>query len=156
MDNLIERLTHLVGPVVNEAGYEFWGCELHTHGRHSVLKVYIDKPSGVGLEDCERVSRQLSAVLDVEDPIMHRYDLEVSSPGFDRALFTKDHYQRYVGSKLKIKLGVGREGRHNFTGILQEVKEEGIKLTTDDDKEWELLFSEIEKANVVPDYSRTR
>lgn len=153
MDQLITKLSELIAPAVMAAGYEFWGCEFHSHGRHGTLRVYIDSPEGVGMDDCERVSRQISAILDVEDPISSSYDLEVSSPGFDRLLFMPAHYKKFIGAKVKLRLRLPKEGRRNYTGIIQEVDEQGIQLLGDGKEQWQLLFAEIEKTNVVPDYS---
>ncbi len=94
-----EQLHTLIAPVVAALDCELWGLDFLTQGRYSTLRIYIDREGeeGVTLEDCERVSRQVSSVLDVEDPISSRYTLEVSSPGMDRPLFTPEHYGRYIG-----------------------------------------------------------
>ena len=90
MKTLQDRLASLV----SNMGYEFVGCELNRHSGGSLLRIYIDKETGVNVDDCARVSRQVSATLDVEDPIQGRYTLEVSSPGIDRPLFDLSHYKK--------------------------------------------------------------
>ena len=105
-----QRLTDLLAPVVQGQSCELWGVEFFAQGKKSVLRVYIDKSDGVALEDCERVSKQVSAVLDVEDPIRTEYTLEVSSPGMDRPLFTLDQFKDSVGERAEIRLRVAFEG----------------------------------------------
>src|SRR5215216_7336112 len=91
-------LNAIIEPVVIDMGYILWACEYISQGKHSILRIYIDKPAeGIGVFDCERVSKQLAAILDVEDPISGHYSLEVSSPGIPRPLFFKEHYAQYIG-----------------------------------------------------------
>ena len=123
MSSKLEQLQALLAPVVEALGYECWGLEFLSQGRHSLLRVYIDKADGILIEDCETVSRQVSGVLDVEDPISGEYTLEVSSPGMDRPLFTLEQFARYVGEQVKIKLRVPFERRRNFQGVLRGVEE---------------------------------
>lgn len=144
------RLTQIIAPAVKLLGYEFVACELVQQGRRSVLRIYIDSEEGVTIRDCEIVSRQLSAILDVEDPFSGRYDLEVSSPGADRLLVTEEHYRRYVGRHIKVKLRQSRNGRRNYSGLLQSISEGNITMVVDGDT-FVLPISEIEKANLVPD-----
>ena len=145
------RLEELVGPVAESLGCELWGLELHMQGKHSLLRIYIDKADGIHLEDCERVSRQVSSVMDVEDPINGHYLLEVSSPGADRALYKIEHYKAYVGQKVSLKLRVGFEGRKKFTGLLKGVEGSEVVLEVDDD-EYLLPYELIDKANIIPTY----
>ena len=100
----LEQLQALLAPVVEALGYECWGLEYMSQGRHSLLRIYIDHANGVLVEDCEKVSRQVSGVLDVEDPISSEYTLEVSSPGMDRPLFTLELFAKHAGELVKIKL----------------------------------------------------
>ena len=145
-----EQLTALIAPVVKALGCELWGIEQLSMGRHSMLKVYIDAPEGVDIEDCARVSRQVSSLLDVEDPMSGKYTLEVSSPGLDRRLFRLDQYPAYVGSDVKISLKRPYQGRRKYSGQLRGIEGGDVVLGREDE---ELLFpfEEIEKANLVPD-----
>ena len=146
--NVIQQLTQ---PTVEALGYEFVGCEFHAWGRDSVLRIYIDKPGGITVDDCQKVSHQVSAVLDVEDPISGEYHLEISSPGIDRPLFTLEHYQRFVGHPIDLTLTVAQEGRRRYKGQLEEVLGTGdqaeIKIKVDG-QHIQVLFSNIAKANL--------
>ena len=110
MSSKLEQLQALLAPVVEALGYECWGVEFLSQGRHSLLRVYIDHANGVLVGDCEKVSRQISGVLDVEDPISSEYTLEVSSPGMDRPLFTLEQFARHAGELVKSKLRSPFEG----------------------------------------------
>lgn len=112
------------------------------------MRVFIDGADGVGVDDCARVSRQISSALDVEDPISGEFTLEVSSPGIDRPLYSFDHYRRYVGFKIKIKLRVPFEGRKTFTGLLNGTDGDDVMLLIEDE-EYILPFDSIERANLV-------
>lgn len=151
MSTRIEQLQTLLTPVIESLGYQCWGIEFISQGKHSLLRVYIDHTNGIGVEDCEKVSRQVSAVMDVEDPIPYEYTLEVSSPGMDRPLFALEQYESYLGEQLKIKLRSAFEGRRNFEGILQGVEDAQIILRIDDE-EYLLPVELIEKANIVPHF----
>jgi len=128
---LRERLIALIEPVLARAGYELVELE-YTSGRaHAVVRLYIDREAGVALDDCERVSREVSSLLDVEDPIPSAYTLEVSSPGFDRVLRTRAHFGRFLGSRVFVELKEPRAGRRRYTGKLLTVDESGIALEVD-------------------------
>ena len=116
-----EVIQKMIEPVIIALGLQLWGVEYLGQGRHTLLRVFIDKSGGVNVEDCAEASRQVSSVLDVEDPIKDEYTLEVSSPGMDRILFRPEQYKLYLNSKLKIRLSGNVGGRRNFTGMLQEV-----------------------------------
>jgi len=143
------RLQELVAPVVAALGYELVGVEHVPQGRRSVLRLYIDRDDGITVDDCERVSRQVSGLLDVEDPIPGEYLLEVSSPGLDRPLFTAGHFQRFVGHQVRLRLTTPIEGRRNFSGVLQGMREDGVVLLVEG-VEVELPLAKIDKANLVP------
>ncbi len=146
-----QQLQAMLAPAVTALGYEFWGLEYLTHGRQAVLRVFIDSPNGISVDDCAKVSRQLSAVLDVEDPIAVEYTLEVSSPGMDRPLFTIEQYERYRGEQIKIRLRAPFEGRRNFTGRLVGVEAEEVVIVVED-HEYLLPIEMIDKAEVVPQF----
>ena len=118
MSSKLEQLQAMLAPVIEALGYECWGIEYISQGRHSLLRVYIDHSNGILVEDCEKVSRQVSGILDVEDPIPGEYTLEVSSPGMDRPLFTLEQFNAFVGEQVKIRLRSPYEGRRNFQGLL--------------------------------------
>ncbi len=149
MSSKLEQLHALLAPVVEALGYQCWGIEFLSQGKHSLLRVYIDHSSGILVDDCEKVSRQLSGVLDVEDPISSDYTLEVSSPGLDRPLFTLEQYAASVGEQVKIKLRSPFEGRRNFQGLLRGVEEQDVVVLVDD-HEYLLPVDMIDKANIVP------
>lgn len=144
-----DQLTEMLAPVVASLGCELWGLEYLSQGRHSTLRLYIDKEDGVGLEECEKVSRQVGAVLDVEDPIAGEYTLEVSSPGMDRPLYTLEQFSRYAGEQVNVKLRSAFEGRRKFSGTLRGVEDDEV-LVVVDDTEYLLPIELIEKANIVP------
>jgi ribosome maturation factor RimP len=145
---LRERLIALIEPVVGRMGFELVQLEYAAGRGHAVLRLYIDREAGVGLDDCERVSREVSALLDVEDPIPSAYTLEVSSPGFDRVLRTAAHFGRFVGSRVFVELKEPRAGRRRYTGTLLTVDEAGIALEVDREHV-ALAFNEIGKARLA-------
>lgn len=149
MNNLLETLNHLILPIVEGLGCEFIGCEIQPQGRRRIVRVFIDTPAGVTIDDCERVSRQLSAVFDVEDIMPSGYDLEVSSPGLDRPLFTLAHYRQFLGQKVKVRTHIPHEGRRNFTGILTTADETSITLVDEQGQTWNLPFLDIDKGNII-------
>ena len=151
MTSKLEQLQDMLTPVVEALGYECWGIEFISQGRHSVLRVYIDHEDGILIDDCEKVSRQLSAVMDVEDPISSEYTLEVSSPGVDRQLFTLEQFARYVGEQVKIKLRSPIEERRNYQGLLRSVEDQDVVVQVDE-YEYLLPIDLIEKANILPPF----
>ena len=142
-------LTELFQPVVESMGYELVGVEWHGADHHGLLRVYIDQEQGITVDDCADVSRQISALLDVEDPISQAYDLEVSSPGINRPLFKASDFQRFAGSKAKIKLAVALAGRKNFSGILQGVEQDMFVNIEVDQEIFSLPIQDIARANLV-------
>ena len=144
------KLKLLLQPVVESLGCELWGLEMQAGGKIKLLRLYIDRPEEwVGIEDCEKVSRQSSAILDVEEAINGEYVLEVSSPGMDRPLYELAQYEQYIGENISLRLRFPYEGRRNFKGCLSAVDGDEIVLVVADH---EFLFpvEGIEKANVVP------
>jgi ribosome maturation factor RimP len=103
MAKITDKIEVLIQPVIEDMGYELVGIEYVASGKHSILRVYIDSEQGIGLSDCETVSRQLSSIFDVEDPITMPYNLEVSSPGIERPLFHIKHYQRFLGNDITLQ-----------------------------------------------------
>jgi len=148
---LREKLIGLVEPLLANLGYELVDLELSVGHGGGLLRVYIDRESGVGIEDCERVSREVSALLDVHDPIPGTYRLEVSTPGLDRVLRTPAHFERFAGQRAEIELAVPREGRRRFTGRLAQVGAAGIELSVDGTTV-PLAFADIFRARLVPEW----
>jgi len=145
---LRERLIGLIEPVLVRLGYELVELEYAAGRSQAVVRLFIDQPEGITVEDCERVSREVAALLDVDDPIPTAYTLEVSSPGFDRVLRTAAHFERFVGSRVFVELKVPRAGRKRYTGMLQAVNATGIELEVDKQKV-EVPFDEIGKARLA-------
>ncbi len=144
------QLTCLVRGVVEAMGYELVGVEyLRTRGT-TRLRVYIDRAQGITLDDCAAVSHQLSGFLDVEDPIPGQYDLEVSSPGLDRPLVFAEHFERFAGHRVRVRLHDKIEGRRRLEGILLGVAPGGVRLRADE-RDWEIPLTSIDSARLVPD-----
>ncbi len=129
--------------------YQLWGIEYRPDGRNSRLCVYIDREDGVTVDDCERVSREVSSLLDVADPIPGSYTLEVSSPGFDRILFNREHYAESVGETLDLTVAEPMEGRRRFIGRLKMLDDDQVVIEAEA-SEYRLTLSNIQKARIVP------
>ena len=144
------RLFGLLEPAAADPGYELLEVEFGSAGRDSLVRAFIDRTDGGGmtLDDCERVSRAIGAVLDAEDPIGHEYRLEVSSPGFDRPLRTAAHFARFAGSEARIELVAPLEGRRRFRGRLGPVEDGNVTIEVDR-REWKLPLAGISKARLV-------
>ena len=145
-----QQITQLLETTVEAMGFELWGVEYLSQGRHSVLRVYIDADNGITVDDCAAVSGQIGSVLDVEDPITGEYTLEVSSPGMDRLLFKLEQFALFVGQMIELRLRVAYEGRRKFKGILKGVEGEDVVVQVDD-HEYLLPYSTIEKARILPE-----
>ena len=145
-----QQLIELLGPSVTALDLELWAIEIIGRANRSTLRLVIDHPDRlVTVDDCEAVSRQVSRILDVEDPLPERYTLEVSSPGVDRLLFHPDHYQPYVGEMVDIRLRLPVEGRRRFKGVLSSADAEMVVVTFDD-LEFNLPFRSIDRARAYP------
>ena len=145
-----DKLFGLLEPVVSGLGYELLDVEIGTSGRSALVRVYIDRTDGgaIGLDDCERTSRAIGTTLEVADPVSNDYQLEVSSPGFDRPLRTAAHFKRFAGSEARIELALPLEGRRRFKGRLGPVSD-GMLTIEVDRKEWKLPLAGISKARLV-------
>jgi ribosome maturation factor RimP len=146
---LRDELFRLLEPAVLSLGYELVELEFAPAGGGGLLRLYIDAAPGITLDDCERVSRQVGAVLESEDPIAGHYTLEVSSPGLDRVLRTRAHFERFLGRRIKVQLGTPLDGRRRFTGTLLEVRDEGVVVEVDGAHTL-LGFGQMQKARLVP------
>lgn len=145
-----EKWQTIIGKVLEGTAFEFVGVECSGGGKHTVLRVYVDKPGGITIDDISHISRELSVILDVEEPIKGPYTLEVSSPGLQRPLFTPAHFQVQVGQKITLRTRSLQNGRQNFKGVLCKADENGVEL----DCEGQLFsfsYSDIDKAKVLPD-----
>jgi ribosome maturation factor RimP len=146
---VVERVREVVQPPVEAAGYELVDVQWKHEQAGWVLRVFVDAPGGITHHDCERVSRELSAVLDVHDVIPHAYNLEVSSPGLDRPLVTLEHFRRYTGKKARVRLRQGVDGRRNYAGTIVAVDGDARTFTVEvDGKEHVLPHGDLERANL--------
>jgi ribosome maturation factor RimP len=146
------HLLELVRGATEALGYELVGVELLTRPKAGhLLRIYIDSGNGIGLADCEKVSHQVSGVLEVEDPIKGEYALEVSSPGMDRPLFEKAHFERFVGRVARVKMNVALEGRSNFKGTIVEVDGDDVVLQVEGES-IRLPFAQMSSARLVPQF----
>jgi len=149
--SLEERLTEMLAPSVEDLGYELVGIEYVRAGKHSTLRVYIDQEAGILVEDCAAVSRQVSAIMDVEDPITNEYTLEVSSPGLERPLFNAAQYEAFIGEEVKVQLRMPIQNRRKWKGVISSVDGEIISIAVEG-KEERFALSNIQKANIVPKF----
>ena len=146
-----EDIEAMIEPAVKALDCELWGVQL-IQSKHTILRVFIDTEAGAGIEECEKVSRQVSQILDVEDPIRSEYTLEVSTPGMDRPLFRLEQFAKYQGEQISLRLRVPYEGQRNFKGLLCGIEGEDVVLRVDD-TEILLPIEGIEKANVIPQFN---
>ena len=144
-----DALISLLEPTIERLGYELADLELKLGGPDGLVRIYIDKADGIDIEDCEVVSRQVSAILDVEDPLPGNYTLEVSSPGLDRTLTKPAHFERFMGEDVRVKLRFPLDGRRNFKGALKSVDEDNIEVEVDGESH-SLPLATIESARLVP------
>lgn len=148
MATLEQNLQEMLQDAVEDLGCELWGIECQRAGRFMTVRLFIDKEGGVTVDDCADVSRQVSAILDVEDPIADKYNLEVSSPGLDRPLFTLPQFERYIGQDIAVHLRIPVMERRKWQGKLERIENDMVTLIVDG-QEQVLVFGNIQKANVV-------
>jgi ribosome maturation factor RimP len=153
---VLERIREMARGILEFEGMEYVHLEMKQTGNGAVLRLFIDREGGVTLDDCSRISRRLSAQLDVEDPIAHTYTLEVSSPGLDRPLFSDRDYERYAGQQVRIRTAAPHAGRRNFAGRLVGLADGVVRLAVDGDEEIALPREEIAEARIVPDLGRSK
>lgn len=146
-----EKIVEMLSPVVAALDLELLGVEYQPSGHCALLRLYIDAPGRlVAIEDCERVSREVSAILDVNDPIASQYTLEVSSPGIDRPLFTAEQVARHIGEQARFSLGLPIEGRRRLQGVVRAV-EDGVVALDVEGVVWHVPFADVDRARLVPD-----
>ncbi|ALL36266.2 ribosome maturation factor RimP [Serratia marcescens] len=150
LSTLEQQLTEMLSAPVEALGFELVGIEF-IRARQSTLRIYIDSDNGINVDDCADVSHQVSAVLDVEDPITVAYNLEVSSPGLDRPMFTAEHYTRFLGEEVSLVLRIAVQNRRKWQGIIKSVEGEMITVTVEG-KDEVFALSNIQKANLVPHF----
>lgn len=146
---MVEKINNMIKPTLTELGFELVGCEFESRKGGGLLRVYVESEKGVNIDDCAIISRQISAILDVEDPISSQYHLEVSSPGLERPLFTLEHFQRFVGRQAKLRIRRPIAGQRNFVGTLASVDGDIITLSIDQAEPIQLAFDNIEKAHLA-------
>lgn len=146
----LQTLKRILTSVVEAMGYEWVGMEFHPRRANALLRVYIDSATGITLDDCQRVSHQLSGVLDVEDPIAGQYTLEVSSPGLDRPLFEAQHFERFVGAEVRLQLRELLNGRRKLIGRLSGMRGGDVVIVDSEGQEWQVPIERIEKARLAP------
>ncbi len=144
-------VSRIIEPVLEDLGIELVDVEFLTDRGRWVLRVYADRPGGISLDDCARVSREIGDLLDVRDLIRHPYVLEVSSPGLNRPLKRERDFVRATGSQVKLRLCQALEGRRNFAGRLKGVEQGRLRLEVDG-REFLLSLAEVEKANLVHEF----
>lgn len=152
MASVQDKLQAMIEPLVESMGYELVLLEFSPHKGSAMVRLFIDAPGGITLGDCEKVSREVEGVLDVEDPIPQNYRLEVSSPGLDRPLVKPAHYERFAGSVAKVLMVAPQNGRRKFQGVLKGLHNGNVVLETADAGTVELGLDQIERARLVPDY----
>lgn len=145
----LDGLRNMLEPGIRALGYELVDIEYKGDGSRNMLRLFIDRPAGINVDDCATVSRQVSAVLDVEDPIPEQYTLEVSSPGLDRPLVKREDFERYAGETVKLRMSEAVLGRKNFKGTLVGVDDEMVLVDVDQER-FRLPMSRIERARLVP------
>ncbi len=145
-----DELAKLLEPTVERLGYELADLEVRLGGKGGMVRIFIDKPDGIDLDDCEKVSLAVSALLDVENPVPGNYNLEVSSPGLDRKLTKSEHFQRFEGETVKVQMRFPIEGRRRFRGTLVSSDDENIVVEVDGESH-SLPLKTIDTARLVPE-----
>jgi ribosome maturation factor RimP len=142
-----DHLVKLIQPIVEGLGYEFVGIEYNPHPKHGVLRVYIDNEAGIIVDDCSKVSHQISGVLDVEDPIQGNYQLELSSPGSDRPLFNIEQFEQFIGHIVKVSLFKPVNNRRKIVGRIQKVEQDMVQIE-ESGQVFDISFKSMSKANL--------
>jgi len=146
-----EHLVNLIEPIVEGLGYECVGIEYNPHPTNGLLRIYIDSQNGILVDDCSKVSHQVSGVLDVEDPIPGNYQLEISSPGEDRPFFKVSQFENYIGSQVMVNLFKPVDGRRKIKGLIEKVTGDVVTIQ-EDNQSFDIPFNAMSKARLVPEY----
>jgi ribosome maturation factor RimP len=144
-----DELVELLEPTIERLGYELSDLDARFGGQNGLIRIYIDRAEGIGLDDCEKVSHAVSALLDVEDPVPGQYNLEVSSPGSDRTLTKPDHFERFTGEMVNVQMRFPIDGRRRFRGKLLSADEEHIVVEVDGEPHT-LTMATIDTARLAP------
>lgn len=148
--SVLSTLHELIQPLVDDLGLELVGIEYHPHATNGIVRVYVDDSGqGIMLDQCARLSRDIGALLDVNDPIPGHYQLEVSSPGLDRLLFTLAQFDQFKGRQVKVHLLAPEQGRRKFTATIESVTDQSVRFA-DDKEHFEIAYSNVAKARLVP------
>lgn len=147
MSRRSDDLKALLAPVIEAMGFEFWGLD-YIQGRGAVLRIFIDSENGITVDDCAAVSHQVSGVLDVEDPIPGEYNLEVSSPGMERPLYTLEQFAMYVGDQVQMRLLAPVAGKRRVKGLLDAVEGEELVVKVGEEV-LRVPFPQVDRANLV-------
>ena len=131
--NIAEQVWDFLLPVVNNLGYYLWDVEYVKEGADMILRITIDKPEGVDIEDCEKMARAVDPIIDEADPIEVSYKMEVSSPGIERSLTRPEHFTACMGEKIEVKLYAPIDGKKQIVGILTAADEKTVTVTVDED-----------------------
>ncbi len=148
MSKRTEQLKELLTPLVEDLGYTLWGVQ-YLQGRGAVLRLFIDHDEGITVDDCARVSQEVSGLLDVEDPIPGEYNLEISSPGLDRPIFELSQFDRYLGEDVQLKLLAPVAGKRKMTATLVAVDGDTLVVTLDGDT-LRVPYSQVDRARLQP------
>ncbi|MEI6144894.1 MAG: ribosome maturation factor RimP [Methylococcales bacterium] len=146
-----EHLINLIEPIIEGLGYECVGIDYNPHPKHGLLRIYIDSENGILVEDCSKVSHQVSGVLDVEDPIQGNYHLEVSSPGAERPFYKISQFEQFIDSTVMVNLFKAIDGRKKITGVIVKVEDDIITLQ-ESEQIYTVPFDAMSKARLVPEY----
>lgn len=150
MKQVPKYLLKLIEPVVEGLGYECLGIEYNAHAKHGFLRIYIDAKQGISMQDCTKVSHQVSGVLDVEDPIIGEYNLEVSSPGIDRPLFKLKQFEQFIGRTAQVNLFRPINNKRKITGLIEKIADDNVYLQQDGQL-YKIPFQTMSKARLKPD-----
>jgi len=151
MARIQQQLVEMFAPTVSALGYELVGIEYISQGKHSIVRVFIDSEKGINLDDCQQVSRQVSGILDVEDPITGEYSLEVSSPGTERPLFTLEQYERFIGERVSLRFYGMVEKRRKLKGHIVSTDDSHVTISElDTELEFVIDIDDIDKAHLIP------
>ena len=141
------EITDIIKPTIISMGYELWGLSIGQQNNSLKFTLYIDSENGINIDDCVKVSNQVSHILDIDDEFNAEYILEVSSPGFDRVLITQDHFEKYINEKVKMKLKWLVQNRKNIKGLITSVTSEHVVISDDKDN-YEIKYDSIDSARL--------
>lgn len=148
-------LTQLIQPVIEDMGFVLWGVEYMPQKKNAILRVFIDHENGIGVDDCANCSREISGLLEVEDPIKSAYVLEVSSPGIDRVLFSANQFSQYIDEKVQVKLAQPVDGARNVKGIIKAVENDQI-VVANEVTDYVFEMNNVMKARLKPQVKNTK